>query len=56
MMKSKRATSMADMGMMRRGKYIFFIIPALETMLFAALESPDENMFHRSKPEKTKIG
>ena len=55
-MKSKRATNIADIGIIKRGKYIFFIIPAFETMLFAALESPEEKIFHSSKPEKTKIG
>ncbi len=56
MTKSNKATNMEEMGIINRGKYIFFIIEALFTMLFDALVNPVENTFHRSRPEKQYIG
>ena len=40
----------------REIQYIFLIIFALETMLFPAVLTPEENTFHNNNPEKTKTG
>jgi len=54
MKKSKTATKIEDIGMINRGKYIFFIICAFEIMLFPALVIPEEKTSQRINPEKTK--
>ncbi len=56
MKKSKRETNTDDRGMIKRGKYIFLIMLALLTMLFPAAVIPVEKIFHKRRPEKTKIG
>lgn len=56
MKKSNTDTKTEETGMIRRGKYIFFIIDALFTMLDAAFDKPAENIFQIKRPEKTKTG
>src|SRR5690606_41463122 len=54
--KSKSATSTDETGMTSLGKYIFFMICALFTMLLADVESPEKKEYHSTRPEKTTPG
>src|SRR5687768_8131655 len=54
--KSNSATSTEDMGMMRRGKYIFLMMLAFVTILLPALASPVEKIFQITKPQRANNG
>ena len=54
--KSNNAVKIADKGMMRRGKYIFLIMFAFDTILDAAFIKPFEKIFQIIRPENAKIG
>ena len=54
--KSTNATSIDDIGIIKRGKYIFFIIFALVTILLAALLIPLLKTLHNNIPLNANTG
>jgi len=54
--KSTKATNIEDIGIIKRGKYVFLIILALATILFAALIIPPLKIPHKSIPLRANKG